>query len=287
MLLFIVGDGYNADDICSGQYLKDMREQMEYLFSCEPYKTYRNYFTVSTAIAVSPESGIPTFFGSPVDGKTRFNTEAWEGEFQGDDWRVWDYARQYGSGITYEREGETTIMVLLNSNLLAAKTYKENNGRSISYVGKSTDVYPYDQRDYVLREVGGAGFGKLAPEHISHFTFIRACECGICNARDEYQKGKALGWYTNVSLSGKMSDVPWSHLIFNEKYSKYVDIYEGAYRHARGVWRSEDQSVMSTYIPYYNTISRESIVKRIMQYAGKAYSFEEFVKNDKIEIPAL
>ena len=287
VLLFIVGDGYNADDICSGLYLSDMREQMEYLFSCEPYKTYRNYFTVSTAIAVSPESGIPTFFGSPVDGKTRFNTEAWEGEFQGDDWRVWDYARQYGSGITYEREGETTIMVLLNSNLLAAKTYKENNGRSISYVGKSTDVYPYDQRDYVLREVGGAGFGKLAPEHISHFTFIRACECGICNARDEYQKGKALGWYTNVSLSGKMSDVPWSHLIFNEKYSKYVDIYEGAYRHARGVWRSEDQSVMSTYIPYYNTISRESIVKRIMQYAGKAYSFEEFVKNDKIEIPAL
>ena len=42
---------------------------------------------------------------------------------------------------------------------------------------------------------------------------------------------------------------------------------------------------MNTFIPYYNTISREAIVKRIMEYAGKEYVFEDFVENDKIELP--
>lgn len=44
---------------------------------------------------------------------------------------------------------------------------------------------------------------------------------------------------------------------------------------------------MSPYIPYYNTISRESIVRRIMDYSGKEYDFDDFVANDKIEIPEL
>ena len=39
--IFIVGEGYNADDIVSGKYLLDMTAQMEHLFSTEPYKTYR------------------------------------------------------------------------------------------------------------------------------------------------------------------------------------------------------------------------------------------------------
>ena len=38
---------------------------------------------------------------------------------------------------------------------------------------------------------------------------------------------------------------------------------------------------MNNDIPYYSTISRESIVKRIKRYAGEEYSFEDFVKNDK------
>ena len=80
-----------------------------------------------------------------------------------------------------------------------------------------------------------------------------------------------------------MNEVPWSHLIFHEKYSQFVDVYEGGLGHARGVFRSEINSCMNTFIPYYNTISRESIVRRIMKYAGKEYSFEDFVENDVIE----
>lgn len=51
--------------------------------------------------------------------------------------------------------------------------------------------------------------------------------------------------------------------------------------HNRGVYRSEQNSCMNNDIPYYSTISREAIVKRIMQYAGEEYTFEKFVANDK------
>ena len=54
--------------------------------------------------------------------------------------------------------------------------------------------------------------------------------------------------------------------------------------HNRGVYRSEHNSCMNNDIPYYSTISRESIVKRIMAYAGEEYSFEDFVANDVIEV---
>lgn len=274
--IFIIGEGYNADDIVSGQYLSDMREQMEHLFSCEPYKSYRNYFTVSTAIAVSPGSGI--------SGRMRFHTNInW---YKPDD-AVWQYAKEHGVGITNEREGQTTILVLYNSNYLGANgTSLKDNGRTISYIGKSTDDYPYDQRGFVLREVGGIAFGKLANEAVNHFTFIKACTCPECNALNQYEENKRRGWYENVSLSSKMNDAPWSHLIFDERFAQYVDMYEGGMNHARGVYRSENMSVMGdTFIPYYNTISRQAIVKRILEYSGAGYTFEKFIANDKREYP--
>ena len=43
---------------------------------------------------------------------------------------------------------------------------------------------------------------------------------------------------------------------------------------------------MNSNMPYYNTISRESIVKRIKRYAGEVYSFDDFKRQDKMELPA-
>ena len=52
--------------------------------------------------------------------------------------------------------------------------------------------------------------------------------------------------------------------------------------HSRGVYRSEQNSCMNNDIPYYSTISRMSIVKRIKQYAGESFSYEDFKANDVI-----
>lgn len=266
--IFIVGEGYNADDIASGQYMEDMRQQMEYLFSCEPYKTYRNRFTVSTAIACAPEHGI--------SGKLH--------RFYSDD-EVWQYAKAHGKGISDNRMQEATVLVLRNIDFPGNSTSISDDGRTICYMGKSQDSYPYDQRDYVLHELGGIAFGKLAPEYINHFTFMKTCPCPDCSDWPRYYWGKQRGYYENISSSGKMNDAPWAHLIFDPRYSQQVDMWEGGWRHARGMYRSEAQSVMSTFIPYYNTISRQAIVKRILEYSGEKFTLDKFFATDKMEIP--
>ena len=265
--LFLVGDGYNAEDIASGKYLQDMREQMELLFSVEPYKTYRDYFTVSTAIACSPESG--------TNEPMKFKTES-----------VWRYALAHGKDITEAREAYTTILVLYNTEVPIYSTDISDNGRAVSWMGKSTDSYPFDQRGYILHELGGTAFAKLGPEGVSHFNFMKDCGCSDCNMTNTYNYMRSKGWYQNVSTSNRMNEVPWNHYIFHEKYAPYVDVYEGALNHSRGTYRSENMSVMgNTYVPYYNTISREIIVRRIMECAGIPFSMEEFLAKDKIELP--
>lgn len=274
--LFIIGDGYDAEEILSGKYLEDMNAQMNHFFSIEPYKSYQKYFTVSTAIVCSPDSGI--------EGDTKFKSEVFDG-LRGDADKVWEYAKTYGEGFSTASEGDCTVMVLLNTVSTANYTDIERNGRTVSWVGKSNDSYPFDQKSQVLREVGGVAFGKLAPEGVNHFTFIKSCTCPHCNMLSTYQDMQREGWYKNITLSANMNEAPWKHYIFNSNYSSLVDMYEGALRHARGAYRSENMSIMgNTYIPYFNTISREIIVRRIMQCAEKEFSMDEFLANDKIEI---
>ena len=93
-------------------------------------------------------------------------------------------------------------------------------------------------------------------------------------------RGFNLGWYQNLSLTSNMYEVPWSHLIFDEKYQNTVDIYEGGHQHTRGIFRSEPTSCMNNNVPYFSAISREEIVKRIKRYAGEEYSFEDWKAND-------
>ena len=157
------------------------------------------------------------------------------------------------------------------------------DGSAIAFCPLSTYGYPLDTRGVIQHEAGGHGFGKLGDEYIYHNAFIDFCNCTCCGHVLEFNWAKGLGWYDNLSLTGKMHEVPWSHLIFDDRYSDIVDIYEGGFMHNRGVFRSEQNSCMNNDIPYYSTISRESIVKRIKYYAGETYSFEDFVANDKRE----
>ena len=158
-----------------------------------------------------------------------------------------------------------------------------DDGCAIAYCPKSDYGYPLDFRGVIQHEAGGHGFGKLGDEYIYHNAFIDACPCTCCPHAEAIVSAHAKGWYQNLSLSGKMNEVPWSHLIFHDKYKQIVDIFEGAFMHTRGVYRSEQNSCMNNDIPYYSTISRESIVKRIKEIAGEPYTFEEFVANDVMD----
>lgn len=275
--LIFLGDGYNNKDIANGTYLKDMKQQMEYFFGVEPYTTYRDYFNVYTAIALSQESGVGTV-NTLCDNK--FETTFIGGaSLMCNTNDVFKYALRMPT-VNSGNLNQTLIVLTPNTTDYGGVTSMWADGSAIAITPKSADDYPYDSRGIVQHEAGGHGFGKLGDEYIYHNAFISSCKCFCCPHEEEFNAAKANGWYENLSLTGKMHEVPWSHLIFNDKYSAVVDIYEGGFMHSRGVFRSELNSCMNNNIPYFSTISREAIVKRIKQYAGETYSFDEFVKND-------
>ncbi len=275
--LVFLGDGYNNKDIANGTYLKDMKQQMEYFFGVEPYTTYREYFNVYTAIALSQESGVGTV-NTLCDSKfeTTFTGGA---SLMCNTNDVFKYALRMPT-VNSGNLNQTLIVLTPNTTDYGGVTSMWADGSAIAITPKSSDYYPYDSRGIVQHEAGGHGFGKLGDEYIYHNAFISSCQCFCCPHEEEFNAAKSNGWYENLSLTGKMHEVPWSHLIFNDKYSAVVDIYEGGFMHSRGVFRSELNSCMNNNIPYFSTISREAIVKRIKQYAGETYSFDEFVKND-------
>lgn len=276
--IVLLGDGYNAQDISDGTYLKNIQQEVEYFFGIEPYKTYRDYFNIYTAMPLSTESGIGTVNTIRYN---RFSTTFTGGVgLKADYDEIFDYA-QGAPTVTKSNLNQTLIIIVPNSTDYGGITQMWADGSAIAFCPLSTYGYPLDSRGVVQHEAGGHGFGKLGDEYIYHNAFIDACGCTCCGHTDEFNAAKSLGWYDNLSLSGKMHGVDWSHLIYDDRYSDIVDIYEGGFMHNRGVFRSEPNSCMNNDIPYYSTISRESIVRRIKQYAGETFSFEEFVANDK------
>lgn len=270
--IVILGDGYDAKDIANGSYLQDMRQLIEYFFAIEPYTTYRNYFNVYTAFPVSTESGVGTVNTIRYN---RFNTTFTLGVgLKCDDEEVFDYAMKVPT-VNASNIDQTLIIIVPNSTEYGGCCQMWSTGAAIAFCPKSADDYPYDSRGIIQHEAGGHGFGKLADEYIYSNDFAKdGTIATIIN-------NKNLGWFDNIDIIGKMHEVTWSHLIFDPRYSDIVDIYEGGYMFSRGVFRSELNSCMNNNIPYFSTISRESIVKRIKRYAGETYSFEEFVANDK------
>ena len=275
--LVFVGDGFNAEDIAKGTYLNTIKEEVEHFFGVEPYTTYRDYFNVYTAIPVSVESGIGTL---NTIRYTKFETTFTGGGLKCNSSAVFDYALRMPT-VTRENLKESLVVLIPNTGDYGGITEMYADGSAIAICPLSTDVYPYDKRGVLQHEAGGHGFGKLGDEYIYHNAFIDDCKCTCCPHILEFNNAKALGWYDNLSLTGKMHEVPWSHFIFDDRYSVRVDIFEGGYMHTRGVYRSEQNSCMNNNIPYFSAISRESIVKRIKRYAGEPYSFEEFVSLDK------
>lgn len=278
--IVILGDGYDAKDISSGDYLTNIKQEVEYFFGIEPYTTYRDYFNVYTAFPLSTETGVGTVNTIRYN---RFNTTYTGGVGLTADYdEIFNYALNAPT-VTQDNLKQTLIIIVPNSTDYGGITQMWEDGSAIAFCPLSTYGYPLDSRGVIQHEAGGHGFGKLGDEYIYHNAFIDFCNCLCCGHTDEFNNAKNLGWYENLSLTGKMHEVPWSHLIFDNRYSDIVDIFEGGFMHNRGVFRSEQNSCMNNNIPYYSTISRESIVKRIKRYAGETYSYEEFVANDRRE----
>lgn len=285
--IVFVGDGYDAEDIANGSFLEDMKEGAEYFFAIEPYKTYKEYFNVYADFAMSYESGVcstvniwrqtkfGTTYGSGANGRLGIN-----------DLDVFNYVLNdvTSSAITTQNVNQSLIICVPNDDAYEGVTAMYSSGAAIAYAPHSRYGYPNDYRGLIQHEAGGHGFGKLGDEYIYHRENIWTCPCICCTHADHVVASKALGWYRNLSLNGRYKEIDWTHLIFDPRYADIVDIYEGGYMHGRGIYRSEVNSCMNNNVPYYNTISRQAIVERIMSIAGESFDFETFVSKDSREM---
>ncbi len=202
--IVLLGDGFNAKDIASGEYLKDIKQEVEYFFGIEPYKTYRDYFNVYTAIPLSTESGVGTVNTIRYN---RFNTTFTGGVgLKADYDEIFDYALG-APAVNKGNLNQTLIIIVPNSTDYGGICQMWPDGSAIAFCPKSTYGYPLNTRGVIQHEAGGHGFGKLGDEYIYHNAFIDACGCSCCGHVLEFNAAKSLGWYDNLELTGKMHSV--------------------------------------------------------------------------------
>ena len=275
--IVFVGDGFNGENISDGSYLELIKQQMEYFFGIEPYQSHREYFNVYVTFPLSQETGVNTMYtyvnnrfgtlygydGDAMSTVDRLLTETDE---------VMDYVVEK-SPLTNENLWRSVVILVPNSDAYNAVTEFWNNV-PFCICPPSNRPYPQDTRGVIQHEAGGHGFGRLADEEI-----VLSLWPGSGVLRDIEEK-QSWGWYQNIATTSNMKQVPWADFIFDTRYSDYVDVYEGGYGYMRGIFRSEANSCMNYGIPYYNTISRLSIMRRIFDYAREPFTMEYFYEHD-------
>jgi hypothetical protein len=149
--------------------MKDIKLEVENFFAIEPYKTYRSYFNVYTAIPVSPESGI----GNVNTIKySKFGTNYSSGSgLVCDNDAVFSYALKMPT-VTKSNLNKSLVVLIPNSTDYGGVTEMWDDGSAISICPLSTSSYPLDTRGVLQHEAGGHGFGKLGDECIYYNSFI-------------------------------------------------------------------------------------------------------------------
>lgn len=281
--IVFIGDGYDAVDISTEQYLADIKEGMEYFFAVEPYKTYQDYFDVYIDFPLSYESGVCSNVN--IWRTTKFDSTYGSGNngrlgIQSNDMMAYVMNDVTNTVVTDATVNQTLVICVLNSDYYEGVTTMWSSGAALAVLPHSRLDYPNDYRGVIQHEAGGHGFGKLDDEYMYHRENIRSCPCICCSHVEAVEWAKSIGWSRNVSLNGRYKEIDWTHLIFDDRYQDIVDIYEGSHMHAQGIYRSEVNSCMNNNVPYFSTISRQAIVERIMDYSGGHFDFETFVSKD-------
>ncbi len=262
-----MGDGFVDTHMGEGGlYEQRMKEGMEHFFSEEPYKTFRNKFTVYAVKAVSKNEGVragsSTIFGTHFGEGTRVG---------GNDDLIYTYAARIPEITTFKN---LTIINIVNSPRYAGTCYMAYpSNSSVSYC-TIIDYNAEQFRRVLVHEAGGHGFAKLADEYQYDGT-LPAENVAYFNTQSD-----VWGWYENVDVTPDQNEIKWSNFLKDDRYKGLVGIYEGAFTYTYGAWRPTDESIMRHNIMGFNAPSRLAIYKRIMEQSGEGYTYEKFLEYD-------
>ncbi len=276
--IVLMGDGYSDRMIADGTYREVMEKAAGYLFSKEPYATFKDYFNIYMVNVVSANE--------VIGADTALSTEFGEGtSISGDYNRCFEYALK---ATPYEKMDEATIVVMQNSLRYAGTCWWWSasvatdyaSGLSISYFPTGTSDSDFEA--LLHHETLGHGFGKLADEYAYEYNgALPAAE------RDNITSMQSLyGWYMNVDITNDLNTIKWSKYINDSQYANEgLGAFEGAFTYFSGVWRPTENSIMRYNTGQFNAPSRETIYKRIHKLAFGAdwqYDHNDFVEYDAI-----
>ena len=288
--MVVTGDGYTKEDLLhGGEFEKQARAALDFLFDVEPYKTYRDYFNVYIIPALSKERGADNYTtGSESD--TYFNS-GWNDDCSvmwANDVVVTNFVQTFCPDIV---EGRLTlddvpVCLLVNDSRYGGICYSWSSGKSFAIVPTTEGTWKLsnneelgisvcDWRNTFLHEYGGHSFGRLLDEYYEKGSGSKFGQTSI----ESHSWTVPLGLNITADTTGVNDKVYWERIIGDERFSK-VGFYEGANTFEKGIWRSEVISAMDDNRKYFNAISRQIIVERIKEKANESFSFDDFCSKD-------
>ena len=275
--LVFLGDGFLDKDMePGGKYETVMRQWMDQFFVYEPYKTFRNWFSVYTVKVVSKHG----LFGSPeLERKLTRDTEAGETDEGGNRNAVLiDVCNQYAGLVPNPNGQENKVCVFLNIDNSLGRSWCDwySDGSCLGVIFESIEHRP----TVVNHELGGHGFAFLDDEYSLY-------DKPHPNAQEAYENAWQYGMLLNLDWRSDPEQVRWSRFLKDPRYSEEgLGVFEGGGYYSKGVFRPTENSMMRMdYAPgaVFNAPSREAIYRHIMRMGiGEDWTFDydTFVEAD-------
>ncbi|GAA4221172.1 hypothetical protein FHR32_005342 [Streptosporangium album] len=252
--LIIMGDGYTEGE--QSTFAADADQQLNVMWSIEPYKSYRNYFNVYRVDIVSGESGIDC---DPDLASGKKNTPLsmgfWGGCNPASVQRLITMsnsaATSYANLVTGTSSGNRQILALGNSGTYggAGGAYATSSGHN----AMSALIAPHeighslgglqDEYTYYTRGVDGGAYSGSEPGSTHHTL--------LTEQQIKDQRKKWWRWLGEPSEAGGT-----------------IGRHEGGLYYSSGVWRPSKHSIMRTLGYYYDQVSREVMTQKISAKVG-------------------
>ena len=192
--LIFLGDGFLDKDMePGGKYETVMRQWMDQFFVYEPYKTFRNWFSVYTVKVVSKHG----LFGSPeLERKLTRDTEAGETDEGGNRNAVLiDVCNQYAGLVPNPNGQENKVCVFLNIDNSLGRSWCDwySDGSCLGVIFESIEHRP----TVVNHELGGHGFAFLDDEYSLY-------DKPHPNAQEAYENAWQYGMLLNLARSASI-----------------------------------------------------------------------------------
>jgi hypothetical protein len=317
-VIAVLAEGFTAGELDKFEALA--KSAVDYLFSVEPYKSYKDYFTVYLCRAVSNESGAGVTDGNDtvitqVDNAfgSRWGEDSYS-DMEADAGKIQMYLRRHipeiisGELASYD----VPTALLINDERYGGICHIYASGWCYSQIpyqyggGTMRWSFPKYQAVNILddsegyRETTDAERDEMG-RHVGDWrnTFLHEFGGhGFGRLTDEYWKTSykqpgAISGHSYVvpyalNVTGIYEEIPWQADLLDNldtwvaRNPDYgrIGIWHGAHSSLYFRWRSEKTSCMIDNRPYFSTWQRILIVRRILEKVGETFDMDGFIAKD-------